>query len=442
MSSNPIIISANDCSPFENQQGHGEAIQHFISQKEAFNVFHIGDNAKQDELEIAHFNYKDALWYAGRLIGEATFDFEDETYKLIIKPRFGNVQLFRMLEEVFNVRLTDSKNTIQKNNEFQFLIKKLIAFLWLNLLSKANKHGIPRQNISKTYKGTTVRGRIDVRRTIIPLKTEKKIVSRYREKEADNEIATLLKKAYNILNAEYDLPQVKVTQNARNAIQQIVTTKTSNKYFTELDYHNIRYKEIYKSFKPVVDLSWDIVKKKSFGNVDDTKTSGMSFFLDMAEIWEIYLRSILKKRLAKNGWKLKNENIKTYKSKDFARTLIPDIVLEKDDSVMVWDAKYKRMKFKYFDYDRADFFQIHTYINYYQQNKNVIAGGLLYPLSEQFTQEKQDKNKASSLFAENATPTQFLVDGIDYSEFNESTITNIEDDFLDRIASIEINQSL
>lgn len=442
MGSNPIIITANDCSPFENQKGYGEAIQYFISQKEMLNVFHIGEIKKQDDLEIAYFSYKDAQWYAGRLIGEATFDFEGVTYKIIIKPRFGNVQLFRMLEEVFNVRLTNSKNTIQKNNEFQFLIKKLIAFLWLNLLSKANKHGIPRQSINKTYKGTTVRGRIDVRRSILPLRTEDKLVSQYREKEADNAIATILKKAYHILNAEYNLPQVKTTQNARNAIQQIVSTKTSTKYFTELDYHNIKYKEIYKSFKPVVDLSWDIVKKKSFGNVDDSKNSGMSFFLDMAEIWEIYLRSILKKRLAKNGWKLKNEKIKTYKHKDFARTLIPDIVLEKDDSVMVWDAKYKRMKYKYFDYDRADFFQIHTYINYYQQNKNVIAGGLLYPLSEQFTQEKQGKNKANSLFSENTTPTQFLVDGIDYSEFDENTITNIENDFLDRIASIEINHPL
>lgn len=439
MSSSPIIISANDCSPFENQQGHGEAIQYFISQKETLNVFHIGDKVNQDKLEIAHFNYKDALWYAGRLIGEATFNFEDETYKIIIKPRFGNMQLFRMLEEVFNVRLTNSKNTTQKNNEFQFLIKKLIAFLWLNLLSKANKHGIPRNNISKTYKGTIVRGRIDVRRTILPLKTEEKIVSRYREKEVDTAIATLLKKAYHILNAEYNLPQVKATQNARNAIQQVLSTKTSNKYFTELDYHIIRHKEIYKSFKPVVDLSWDIVRKKSFGNVDDTKNSGLSFFLDMAEIWEIYLRSILKKRFAKTGWKLKNEKIKTYKTKDFTRTLIPDIVLEKENDVMVWDAKYKRMEFDYFDYDRADFFQIHTYINYFHQNKNVIAGGLLYPLSKDFSTERQFKNKSETLFNQETTNTKYLVDGIDYTDLTEEKVKREELNFLSRIANLQKN---
>jgi len=438
MPSNPIIISANDCSPFENQQGHGEAIQYFIAQKSTFNVFHLSDKSKQDDLDIAYFSYKDALWYAGRLIGEATFDFGEQTYKIIIKPRFGNVQLFRMLEEVFNVRLTDSKNTIQKKNDFQFLIKKLIAFLWLNLLSKANKHGIPRENVSKTYKGTTVRGRIDVRRTILPLKTEDKIVSRYREKEADTAIAKLLKKAYHILNAEYHLPQVKTTQNARNAIQQIISTKTSNTYFTELNYQNIRYREIYKSFKPVVDLSWDIVRKKSFGNMDDTKNSGMSFFLDMAEIWEIYLRSILKKRFAKTGWRLKKEKLKTYKTKDFARTLIPDIILEKDNDVMVWDAKYKRMEFDYYDYDRADFFQIHTYINYYHQSKNVIAGGLLYPLSKDFNIERQFKNKSETLFNQEATKTKYLIDGIDYTDLNEEKVKREELNFLSRIAELQI----
>ena len=104
---------------------------------------------------------------------------------------------------------------------------------------------------------------------------------------------------------------------------------------------------------------------------------------------------------------------------------------------MVWDAKYKRMKFDYFDYDRADFFQIHTYINYYHQNKNVIAGGLLYPLSKEFSTDRQLKNKSETLFSQESTNTKYLVDGIDYTDLSEERIRKEETNFLNRIADLQ-----
>ena len=156
----------------------------------------------------------------------------------------------------------------------------------------------------------------------------------------------------------------------------------------------------------------------------------------MAEIWEMYLKSILKKKFLKDGWIIRNDKITTYKEKDFRRTLIPDIILEKGDDVMVWDAKYKRMEFDYFDYDRSDFFQIHTYISYFKENKNVIAGGLLYPLSKEFNNIRQEKNKANSLYSEEKNKINFIVDGIDYSQINEENIVTEEVKFLDRISSI------
>ena len=435
----PIIIEAKDCFPFENQEGNGEALQYFISNQQKLNIFHIGDHQKNDDLEIAYFNSKDAKWYAGRLVGEARFKFKDVEYKIVIKPRFGNLQLFRMLEEVFNIKLTSSKSSIKKQDDYQYLIKQLIAFLWLNLLSKANKHGIPKHNIVKHYKGAIVRGRLDVRKSIIPLYVEEKIVSRYTEKVVDSNIAKVLIKAYQILKADYKLSSIKVSLGAKNAIEQLLTSDTRETYLTELDFKSIKYNDIYKSFKPVVDLSWDIIKKKNFSNNDDDSSDSFSFFIDMAEVWEIYLRSILKKHFSKFGWRLKKDKIQTYHNKDFKRLLIPDIILEKDNDVMVWDAKYKRMEFDYYDYDRADFFQIHTYINYYHQNKNVIAGGLLYPLSKDFSAERQFRNKSETLFNQQATKTKYLIDGIDYTDLNEEKVKREELNFLSRIVELQIH---
>tara|TARA_R110001583_G_scaffold22927_8_gene85489 strand:- start:202 stop:1521 length:1320 start_codon:yes stop_codon:yes gene_type:complete len=439
MSKSPIIIKAKDCFPFENQEGNGEAIQYFISNQQKLNLFHIGDHHKDEDLEIAYFNTKDAKWYAGRLVGEARFKFKDVDYKIVIKPRFGNLQLFRMLEEVFNIKLTSSKSSINKQNDYQFLIKQLIAFLWLNLLSKANKHGIPKHNIIKHYKGAIVRGRLDVRKSIIPLRVEEKIVSRYTEKVVDSNISKILLKAYKILKADYKLSSIKVSLGAKNAIEQILASSTRETYLTELDFKRVKYNDIYKSFKPVVDLSWDIIKKKNFNNNDDDSSDSFSFFIDMAEVWEIYLRAILKRHFSKSGWRLKKDKIQTYHNKDFKRLLIPDIILEKDNDVMVWDAKYKRMEFEYFDYDRSDFFQIHTYINYYHQNKNVIAGGLLYPISKDFNTERQLKNKSETLFNQRATNTKYLIDGIVYTDLNEEKVKREELNFLSRIAELQIH---
>lgn len=434
-SSTTILLEANDCCSFQNQEGHGAAIQFFISKKNNFSIFKFSNKVQDDDEEIAYFNIRDAKWYAGRFIGEANFEFNNLRYRIVINPRFGNVQLFRMLEEVFNIRMPHSKSTFEKQNNYQYLIKKLIAFLWLNILSKANKHGIPKQNKIIYQKGTTIRGKIDIRKTILPLYTEEKLVSKFYEKSPNELITNILMTAHRILKTEYHLTNDMVSLSSKNAIEQLFTSKVSGSIISESDYINIQYKNIYMPFKPIVDLSWDIIKRKSFGNKENTK-DGLSFFIDVAEIWEMYLRSILKKHFFKDGWIIKNEKIATYKNKDFKRTLIPDIVLEKNNDVMIWDAKYKRMEYNYYDYDRADFFQIHTYLSYFNQHKNVIAGGLLYPLSKEFDLNRQERNKSESLFSEEKSKTKFAIDGIDYTNLTDESIKVQEVNFLQRISSL------
>lgn len=436
MSLDIVKLEAKDCSAFLNQGGHGEAIQYFISKKDTLNIFNFSKNKKENDEEIAYFNYRDAKWYAGRFIGEASFEFNNVMYKIVINPRFGNNQLFRMLEEVYNIRLPQSNNTIEKQKEYQYLIKKLISFLWLNLLSKANKHGIPKTNCVRYKKGSTIIGKLDIRKSILPLYTEEKIVSKFFEKTPNKEITNILKTAFRILKSEYHLTNNMLSLSSKNAIEQLYTARILEEHISENDYNRIQYRDIYLSYKPIVDLSWDIIKKKNFGNNVDKNKNGLSFFIDVAEIWEMYLKSILKKRFLKDGWSIRNEKITTYKDKDFKRSLIPDIVLEKGNDVMVWDAKYKRMEFDYFDYDRADFFQIHTYISYFKQSKNVIAGGLLYPFSKEYDFFRQDKNKSNSLYSEEKSMIKFMVEGIDYSDLTDESINTKEVNFLDRISSI------
>ena len=430
-----IILDGKDCSIINNQSGHAEAIRYFISQRSKLNVFNFLPDKERDDNDIAYFNTKDAYWYAGRLVGEANFVYENRNYKILIKPRFGPIQLFRMIEEIYNIRLTDSKSSIENNLNYQVLIKKLIAFMWANMLAKANKHGIPRDSITRTYKGTTIKGRLHVRKSAVPYYTEKQIISQYREKQADQTVVRILNRAYDILNLEYGLGQVKQPAAARNAIEQLKASIVSDKYVTEQEYHSLNLKSIYNSYKPVIDLSWDIIKNREFGN-KDSKKDGQSFFIDMAELWEIYLTTIIRRQVITKGWSVTSPKSQIYKNKDFSRSIIPDIVLEKNNKSIIFDAKYKRMAFRYYDYDRSDFFQIHTYTQYYEQDSDVIAGGLLYPFSEKFNNERIASNESSSLYGSDKSTTKFIIDGIDFSEVEEDTIKKEENNFLKRIESL------
>jgi len=430
-----IILEAKDCCAFSNQEGHADAIQYFLSTQNKCNVFQF-DSSKDvrlDESPIISFNYTDGKWYAGRYIGEAYFKFQKREYQILIKPRFGNTQLYRMLEEVFNIRFSESNQSVNKQKDFQFIIKKIIAFLWLNMLSKANKHGLPRSNKKQTYIGSKIRGRLNVRASILPLHTESKLVSNYWEKTPNEPIVRVLAQAYSILKYEYGIAQIKASSAAKNAIDQLNSASVSKKHITDNEYKNITYKNIYRSYKPVVDLSWDIIKRKNFGNNNDSNSDGVSFFLDMAEIWELYLKNIIRKKLAPEGWVLRNDVIQTYQNNDFKRKMIPDIVFQKNDTVLVWDAKYKRMHYDYYDYDRSDFFQIHTYINYYQKNFSVIAGGLLYPLSKAYSNEVENLNTSSSLFGEDKDTVQYFVDGIDLTNMELDNVIKEEYNFLNRV---------
>lgn len=435
MSEEAIILTAKDCSPFSNQEGHADAIQFFLATQSQNNIFHFNTSKDKriDDSPIATFNYQIGKWCAGRYIGEAHFNYKGQDYSINIVPRFGDTQLFHMLEEVFNIRFSDSNQKIKKQNDIQFIIKKTIAFLWLNMLSKANKHGLPRNNKKFIYKGSKIRGRLNVQASILPIHTENTVVSNYWEKTPYEPILKTLKQAYFILKQEYGLAQIKLSKASQNAIEQLKSFSAKQGVISDNEYNKIIYKDIYKSFKPVVDLSWDIVKKKNFGSDKSKENKGTSFFLDMAEIWELYLINIIKKELAPHGWHLRNDVIQTYKDKCFKRKLIPDIVFQKDNNVVVWDAKYKRMEYDYYDYDRADFFQIHTYINHYEKNYNVLAGGLLYPLTKAYTDTVALKNSSESIFGENQDSTSFFVDGIELLQTDKDEIKKQQALFLNRL---------
>lgn len=428
------IISAKDCNFFKysSTKKDLEPLESFIKSFSRDKVFSFSNRTRDNvvDYEAAPFatwekdkEKNEWNWRAGRWVGENN----DTNTKIIVEPRFGYITLFIMLEEIFSINILKDHKDLSHSNSINFIFRQIIPFIWEQQLANANRYGLPRKNNKNFYEGSKIKGNIDIRKSIIPFFKENKIVSFCYEKQIDSTIALIIQKAYQILSKHR---KINLSDNSLNVINAINMAHIPNKPITEVEYQSIQYKSIYQSYKNVVDFSWQIIKNHNFSNQDNKSTNGFSCWIDMAEIWELTLLNILKKEFP--DWNIESPQIKVYEDTFFARHIIPDIVMTKQDDVVIFDAKWKKMRFdkNKKDVDREDFFQIHTYISYYQNlGKNVIIAGLLYPLEETPT----EPNIPPYLFGLENKEVKFIISGIVLPKTEDSNKSekrkNIQEEF-------------
>lgn len=427
-----IEIQAKDCCPFNNQ--YPAPIIDFISLHN-IGVKSFFTNRINTDNPIAFYDNQQRAWMAGRFVGEAVFESGSILHKISINPRFGNHFLFHLLEEVFNVRISKSLYS-QDNFQAALFIKRIISFIWLQKLAKANQYGFPKKNLKRQHTGDFLRGRLLISKTIIPLKSKGSFVYLQNEKTYDNVILGILFQAYSILKKSFFLGTFNIPQNVTDILDHLeATSGILNQPISEHAYCSIRYRDIYYKFKEVVDFSWLIIKNKEKLQKGTKIGKGHSFFIDMAELWELYIRSILRKYFSSKGWHIQSEEILAYKGKAFQRKLIPDIVMKSNKDIVVLDAKYKRMRFIESDFDREDFFQIHTYAGAIASKHKLNSIGLIYPLSKDISIDRSPDLIQEGLFYETKGNTRFFCDGIYIQENlnSKEDLVKCEQDFCVRL---------
>ncbi len=385
---------------------------------------------KDEDGQLAYPSYYDSLskewqpWRAGRYIGEVIINVpkNDKISKvnISIEPRFGKEFLFAMIDELFHFNLlrSDSSNSSPQKKGWNELMRLIMNHIWIHKFSNAIKYSLPRKTLKKSYRGVQVKGHINIRKSIKSYITTRQLVSEYREKEVDRLICSIVYRAYKILSSK-GISNSSVPTHVQDALNILITScKDQNFNISDHDYNTIVYKDIFRNWKPLVDFSWQIVKGKTL-STESSVGNGMCLFLDMAEIWEAYLRKVLGVTFADEGWEVLPQaecERKVYKGLFYGRTIIPDIVLRREygnvTQYMVFDAKYKRMTGNKVDVDRGDFYQIHSYIQYYSSlpNSEVLVGGLLYPIHKGCDPELNWHSK--NLFGDSSNNTVFLIDGL------------------------------
>jgi 5-methylcytosine-specific restriction endonuclease McrBC regulatory subunit McrC len=417
-------IEARDCLPFDSwrdwkeldKRNADEAIRKLCEYFENTNEVSKDDDEKIVSLQTVRFRYDNdeiatvqTRWWAGRYIGLAKIfvktSFQTE---ISIRPRFGEKFLLVILEDLYNIKMgSHNSDIIQSSEWFSSLLNILRRRIWVDKCAKANRYGLPRKNVKREFQGVALRGALDVRRTIMPWLTQKEVCTNIYEKTFDDNICRIVYEAHRILsknvienkvgrrsnqdrqssNSVLGFSMPPTVQDTINALNSQYKGTAFN--LTEVEYKRIRYNSIYVSWKPLVDFSWDVIRNTQLGyKSSDNQTQ--CIFIDMAEIWEAFLRKKLGEGFVDDGWRVLSVeecHYRIYKGKFYERDIIPDIILEKDGKYMVFDAKYKRMRGiktsgKQSDVDRSDLFQIHAYIQFVQHHLgDVVVGGLLYPIT-------------------------------------------------------------
>ena len=341
-----------------------------------------------------------------------------------IKSRFSNTFLERMLNFANDIFLDDVSITGNKVDKDLDISKYIIYYMFVQNLEKSFLLGLPKAYKSIEHHEMKLKGKIDINKFIkydIPFAG--KISSVSREQKEIQEIIDVLYKAIKIIdknNKDFlkNISHIK-THLKQYKSNNYVSNETINRALKSKALQN----PIFTPYKKVIEYARFIINGNNIEEKNDGKQKTYGFIINVAELFEIYITKLLQKEFS--DWKVESPKIELYDTPKmfYQRKIIPDIVMIKDKDVIVFDTKYKKMTMQgknqngAGDVDRNDFFQINTYMSYYQnQDFNVKIGGLIYPIEKSY---KDNKDICHSQTWLGNLKTKFIVDGIDLSNLEE-----------------------
>jgi hypothetical protein len=308
----------------------------------------------------------DATLSTGNLIGCV----KSEGYTLRVSSRFGDEFLKYIIADADGfVELPEHGGEEKGGYEW------LLIYMWLVKLKKAFRLGLPKAYETHVESLTQVRGRLDPVDYFLNHQRARYRCT-YREHSYDNDTTRLIARTLEHLDSHAFLRDAHTlsqtfqiaTQGRRGALQELLSTKpVRNPYYAD--------------YNPVIALSKQILRNELSDFGDQSQTS--AFFFDVSMLFEYFVRKLLKRAgvifHSKNDrdWKIPSGLLNGYTR----RSLIPDLVFERNGVTYVFDVKYKSFDFTH-GVSREDLFQLHTYVGQVANRHRVAGCGFIYPIRE------------------------------------------------------------
>lgn len=318
-------------------------------------------------------------FYSSHYIGR----YSHEGYAIIIKPRFGNIFNY-LVSYASNIYIPYGESEISsnsKNNSYW-----LIALLWKAMLNRALTTGqIPKEYITVTKNQKNYHGRLTIAKHIrANLCDATRFYCSYKKLSMDNTINRVIRSIYIILKS-------------KGLSSLVAEFEAYDKYLCSMgvgaevvDVHeidDIRYTRLSSPYKPVMELSRTILANhKAESSNDKSVNSDVSYFIDIADLWEMYLLKLLQNNLPSEYYVYSpNTGFGDSLLEGGMREIRPDIIIEKNGRVlMIIDAKYKYYtkfgKSALSGVNREDLYQMTTYLHHYGKEDQSIIGLFTSPV--------------------------------------------------------------
>ena len=366
-------------------------------------------------------------FFASHYIGRYTYG----DYNIIVNPRFGNIFTY-LIGYAANIYLPLGESHISFNTQNNS--SWLIALLWKAMLNKALTTGqIPKDYEAITRNQRNYRGRLALSKHIrANLCDATRFYCTYKKLSMDTVINRTIRATYKVLKDE-------------GASAVVTEFEAYDKYLDSMgvmsfiqnirDIDNINYTRLTAPYKSVMELSKTILQnfKAEAANHGSDKRD-VSYFIDVAELWEMYILKLLQNNLS-SEYHVSSPNTYTGAKllDDKIREIRPDILIEKNgDVVMIIDAKYKN----YFQFgavanngiSREDLYQMSTYLYHYGKEGKRIVGI--------FTSPVDSKEQMLHTFSENKKHQIGLIN-LAINEVNSiDTIHQIENEYINKIRQV------
>jgi 5-methylcytosine-specific restriction enzyme subunit McrC len=383
-----VKIVGKDCSPLNPQPTAKEVdwLRRLIASLQAADIVIPLSDSRDDDEPIVYCE-RDGTWWAGRYVGSISF----EGHTLTIEPRFGLAVLRNWLSEATSVILTESPGQLREDESF---IAQLLASVWAHGFAEAARHGLPALRREVATQGSLVRGRLDVAASVRLIASGGREVASIRsERSLDHAASEAIVAAYSVLRRWLQIPDEQwMPPRTKELIPHLITiTGPRPRIPTKAELNQIRYTPITAGFAPIAELSRQIASRRGLSIDIEANGESKGVLLDVAELWEMYILSVLRKAAAPLSVMHETREKHTTKKLLYSDidgqgigTLIPDAILYAQGDIRgVIDAKYKTLHPTTnapFGPQREDLYQIAAYLGRFKSIHRQPAWGLLaYP---------------------------------------------------------------
>lgn len=226
-------------------------------------------------------------------------------HSIEIKPRFSELFLQRMLQAVNNVYLADFDDAQIRSIDYaQFLLYSL----FIQKLEKAFLLGLPKVYQVKQYHEPSFKGGVDIAgMTKRDMPYKGKLSSQQRVRTVDEAIISVLNTAVKRVFHEYK----QAAQNIRHvstALRHLNPKKLQKETMSNALSSKALSNPIFAPYKQVLSLAKLIIDQQSVKPAKTDKTESYGFLVNVAELFELYVKSLLQKSFP--DWSVDSPKIK------------------------------------------------------------------------------------------------------------------------------------